>query len=128
MFYQLDRIRQTFAAQFEQDGSRLVFRKNLKAAPVEVTPAERDFLLQQFNRHLLWLGILTGLLTILVIVGVALITFKLNADFSQPLAFLCVALILAPVMGASVWAWNAPNRLIAGRASVPDLARPSSDR
>jgi uncharacterized membrane protein len=118
MFYQLDLIKKAFADQFDQQGDRLVFRKNLKAAPVEVTPVERDFLVRQFDRHVIWLGVLTAALTLLVIVGIGVFTFYTNTAFSQPLAFLAVALILAPVMAAGVWAWNAPGRVIAGRSSV----------
>jgi len=124
MFYQLDLIKKTFADQFDQQGDRLLFRKNLKAAPVEVTPIERDFLVQQFDRHVIWLGVLTVVLTVLVIVGIGVFTFQTNTVFSQPLAFLAVALILAPVMAAGVWVWNAPDRVIAGRSSIGQARTP----
>ena len=124
MFYQLDLIKKTFADQFDQQGDRLVFRKNLKAAPVEVTPVERDFLVRQFDRHVIWLGVLTAALTVLVIVGIGVFTFQTNTVLSQPLAFLAVALILAPVMAAGVWVWNAPGRVIAGRSSVGQARTP----
>lgn len=124
MFYQLDLLKKSFADQFEQQGDRLVFRKNLKAAPVEVTPAERDFLVRQFDRHLTWLGVLTAALTVLVILGISVFTIQTNAVFSQPLAFLAVALILAPVMAAGVWVWDAPGRVIAGRSSVGQARTP----
>ncbi len=126
MFYQIDRIRKTFADQFEQDGPKIVFRKNLKGAPVEVSAEERDFLLLQFKRHIVWLGVLTAVLTVVVIVGIGIVTFNLNIDSSQPLAFLAVFVILAPVMAAGFWAWNAPDRLIAGRAAIGP-ARSSSE-
>ncbi|MDE2356792.1 MAG: hypothetical protein KGL69_08565 [Alphaproteobacteria bacterium] len=118
MFYQLEQIKKTFADQFEQEGDRLVFRKNLRAAPVEVTPAERDFLVRQFGRHVIWLGVLTAALTVLVIVGICVFTFQTNTVFSEPQVFLAVAFIVAPVMAAGVWVWNAPGRVIAGRSSV----------
>jgi hypothetical protein len=100
VLYQIDRIRKTFADQFEQDGSKIVFRTNLKGAPVEVSAEERDFLLFQFNRHIVWLGVMTVLMTVVVIVGIGVVTFNLNIEFSQPLAFLAVFVILAPAMAA----------------------------
>jgi len=126
MFYQLDLIKKTFSDQFEQQGDHLLFRKNLKAAPIEVTAAERDFLVQQFDRHVLWLCILTAALTVLVIVAGAVFAIQAKVGFSQPAAFLCVALILAPVMVVGVWAWNAPDRLIAGRLSVGPARSPEA--
>lgn len=114
----IEQIRKTFADQFEQDGNRILYRKNLKGAPVEVSASEREILITQFDRHLKYLMALHVVFTVIFILGVALLSLQFNFDFSQPLAFGCVALILTPFLLGLMWAWNAPARLVAGRASV----------
>jgi hypothetical protein len=120
LFYNshLERIRKTFADQFEQDGNRIVYRKNLKGAPIEVSASEHEALVAQFDKRMKYLMALFMAFTVVMIVGAALLSFQINIEFSQPLAFGCGAIVLAPVLFSMFWAWNAPARLVAGRAPL----------
>lgn len=117
MFNRLHHVRETFAAQFEQDGSQVVFRKNPKAAPVELTIAERDRLIAQFNRRVLWLVALTILLSIVVAVALG-VADQYDVGSNELGAFLALMAVVAPVMTAGVWAWRAPARFVARRTPV----------
>jgi hypothetical protein len=128
MNYRLERLRQAFANQFEQDGSRLLFRKNGKSAPVEVTNAERDLLIGQFGRRLKWFYPLTILLTLVVLGLMGLLFAFAKMDSSAPVAFAAIAVILAPMMALIYWAWDGPSRFLQNRVAVGGPRTPDEMR
>lgn len=48
----LDRVRESFAEQFEPDGSGFLYRESMRGAAIPVTRAERDGFVAAFNRRL----------------------------------------------------------------------------
>ena len=85
-----DRVRQTFADQFEQDGTNFVYRRSQKGVAINVTAQERGKFIDKFGRDLRrakWL--IYGGLTITLGVAVGF-TLLMGSDLSQIVIFIGV--------------------------------------
>src|SRR5690242_14835856 len=104
--FQWDRVEQTFADQFEQDGENFRYRKWQKGEPILVTPEERRHFLEQFARRIRYSGWLIGAGVVLLIFG---IVFLLpDQEASDVPIYIGLAAILAAFMAFWFWAYNAP--------------------
>jgi hypothetical protein len=112
------RMRQSFADQFQPEGSGFVFRKSFKGAPIIVTAAERDRFVADFNRNLRWA--IWGSMAAMVALVLALVAFTVMTDKTPSDLWLYVPVVLlAGGLTAAVMAiWNAPARALARRSPV----------
>ena len=106
----LDRLRQTFADQFSDDGHSFIYRKYQKGAPVRVTKSERDGFVATFNkriRYAMWS-------IVPATVGLILLLVWLTPDADSPAAQIAmwggIAAILLLFIVIFYWAWVAPSR------------------
>ena len=124
----LERVRQTFSEQFVSDGQRILYRKNLKAAPIEVSAQERDRFIEQFGRWLRWMTGGVFVATMLVIGAGAWFCASHEIDLSPPITVATIALLLGPFVATIQWAWNAPARRLADRPRVGQALSPEEAR
>lgn len=113
-----DRLSQTFADQFETEGGRVLYRRSLKGAPVEVSPEERDRLIAGFGRTLGWMHLGLIVATVVVLLALAAITIARGRDMGPVAIFAAVGVLVAMFMVGWWWAWNSPARLVAGRPTL----------
>ncbi|MDO7844370.1 hypothetical protein [Sphingomonas immobilis] len=107
-----------FAARFEEDGDRILFRQNVKSAPVLVSAQDRDEAVAWYrlaSRYLMLGGVVV---MIAAVVGLAFLT-----GFDQPEShatqFWFLVIIWACLFGAVfLYIWNEPARRFAGRTPV----------
>lgn len=121
-----DLLATRFAERFEAKGDRYVFRANLRAPGVLVTAAERDHLVADYVRRIVWLR-WSGVLGVAV---VAVPLFLLLGDkASAPWA---IAAMFAPMLAVVVllhaWLWRAPERALQGRSPSERPRSPSEAR
>ena len=105
-----DRVRQSFADQFEQDGTSFVYRRSQKGEAIRVSADERRKFIDQFDqnvRRAKW--IIYGGLTL--VLG-CLISFSLleGFDLSQAAIFVGIGFVMIPYFAYYRWAWAAPSR------------------
>jgi hypothetical protein len=113
------RVRRLFADQFDSDGTRIVYRKNLKGTPIEVSGDERDHLIKQFNRRLRYMIVALFAGLIILLIGSSVLLFlNFEAMSSRFAGFAIVAILLVPFMAGYMWAWNGPARMLAGRPAL----------
>src|SRR3954463_2011086 len=113
-----DRVRQTFADQFEQDGTSFVYRRSQTGEAIRVSAGERRKFIDEFDqnvRRAKW--IIYGGLT-LVFGG--LIGFSLLKGFDLPHAaiFVGIGLVMIPYFLYYRWAWAAPSRELGSRTPI----------
>jgi hypothetical protein len=110
-----DRVRKLFADRFEPEDDGFLYRSSATAAPVDVSAAERDAFVAQFNQRLNWLH--WGMLALMTVgIGVyvwATISFDLPVS-SVPLYVGSGVILLAYLLGWRM-VWAAPQRALAGR-------------
>jgi hypothetical protein len=114
----LERAREAFADQFVQTGETVFYRRRGKGEPVAVSVWERDALIHDFNRRIgdLYKALVLLVMAILIVVSALVWAIHVKPDL------LGVVLVLGPVALAHLaierWIWDAPQRLIAARASA----------
>jgi tetratricopeptide (TPR) repeat protein len=112
------RVRESFADQFEQDGSNFIYRRSQKGEAFRVSPAEHDRFLDEFDRNLSRAKWIIYLGLTVVLGGIVLFSFRRSSDLSQGVLFLGVGLAMMPYLAYYRWAWAAPARELAGRIPI----------
>jgi hypothetical protein len=110
------RQRQMFAAQFQPEGEGFVYRKHSIGQPVQISAAERDRFIADFEKFIrrgFWAMVagLVGLVAIFVGFWYATATRIPDTVF-----YLVFGVMLVLYMSASFRAWNRPLRELNGRA------------
>jgi hypothetical protein len=108
--HHLERVRQSFADQFEPEGTAFLYRKSMKGAPILVTEAERDRFISDFNRRQrrsMWAipfatFAFIGLLTIF--------THQAGEAAEQLVFWAGLTFLITGCTAPMLWAWNAPAR------------------
>ena len=113
----MERLRQSFADQFEADGKDIFYRKNMKGPPVLVTRAEHAAFVTTYNRRLRYAMWPIPFVTILVIGLLAWFAPDTRGTTGQWSIGLGVCLAMAPSLIIIRWAWSAPARELKLRTS-----------
>jgi Flp pilus assembly protein TadD len=113
-----DSVRQSFADQFEQDGSGFVYRRSQKGEAFRVSADERSRFIEQFDRDLrrarwmIYLGITFAL------GAVVLFSVLRGSQFPEAAAVAAFIVGMAPYFVYFRRAWAAPARELAGRTPI----------
>ncbi len=126
--FRAEAISETFAAQFELDGTHYLYRKNSRGAAIRVSKAERDAFLADYVLRLRWLCWIMLALILLMSVGLAFGGVDTDAPTGALMLYGGVATIVLLLTAAIFWLWAAPARALETRASSgaalsPDEAR-----
>jgi hypothetical protein len=113
-----DRLRQSFADQFEADGAEFIYRKNMKGVPIRVTSVERDGFVAAFNRRLRYLVWSVVPATFLLIGLLVLLVPDADGPLEDLATWIGLSAILAPYLIIIYWAWDAPARELEHRRAV----------
>jgi apolipoprotein N-acyltransferase len=113
----LRRLRIAFAAQFEEKGGTVTFRRRGKGEPVAISVWERDALTYDFNRRMgvLYVGMIVLLIVILLAAAASGILLHARLTLIGVIAVMGPAVFL--YSAAQAWLWDAPRRQIAARQS-----------
>jgi hypothetical protein len=110
-----DRLKESFADQFEPDRGGFVYRKRMKGAPIQMTQGERDRFIADFGRRLRY-GSWSIIPATMVLIGVlALLVPDIDSPLAQFAMYGGIAAILVPFLVFFYWAWNAPERELGHR-------------
>jgi tetratricopeptide (TPR) repeat protein len=123
-----DRVRQTFADQFEQDGTSFVYRRSQKGEAIRVSPEERRKFIAEFDenvRRAKWI-IYVGLT--LVLGGIIGFSLLRGSDLSQAAIFGGIGLVMIPYFAYYRWAWAAPSRELGSRTPIAGERGPDEVR
>lgn len=113
-----DRVRQSFAEQFEQDGTSFVYCKSQKGEAIRVSAQERSRFLDEFDRNLRrakWI-IYIGLFVALG--GAIAFSVLRGSDLDQAGIVVGIGVAVIPYFAYLRWAWAAPARELAGRTPL----------
>jgi hypothetical protein len=106
----LERLRQSFADQFEVDGKDIFYRRGMKGAPIRVTEAERDALVANYNRRLRYAMWPTPFTTVLLIGLLVWFAPDSQGTAGQWIMWPGICLAMAPSLIIMRRAWTAPFR------------------
>jgi tetratricopeptide (TPR) repeat protein len=123
-----DRLRQTFADQFEQDGTNLVYRRSQKGEAIRVSADERSKFIDEFDRNVRrakWI-IYVGLT--LVFGGIVGFSLLRGSNLSEIAIFVGIGLAMIPYFAYYRWAWAAPARELARRTPIAGARSPDEVR
>ena len=123
-----DFVRQTFADQFEQEGTHFVYRRSQKGEAVRVSVEERRKFIVEFDRSVRrakWI-IYIGLT--LVLGGIIGFSLLRGSDLSQVAIFVGIGLVMIPYFVHYRWAWAAPARELVGRTPIAGERSPDEVR
>lgn len=113
-----DLVRQTFADQFEQDGTSFVYRRSQKGEAIRVSADERCKFIDEFDRNVRrakWI-IYGGLAVVLgCLIGFSLLK---RFELSQAAIFVGIGLVMVPYFAYYRWAWAAPSRELGSRTPI----------
>lgn len=110
--------RNSFADQFEQDGSNFIYRRSQKGEAIRVSAEERTRFIDEFNRSLrrgMWMMYIGLALTL---GGAVLFSVLRGSDLSQAALFAGMAIVMVPYFAYVSWVWGAPARELAGRTPI----------
>jgi len=119
-------VRQTFAKQFERDGSNFIYRRSQKGEAIRVSPDERNKFIEEFDRNVRrakWI-IYVGLS--LILGGIIAFSLFRPTDLSQGVIIIAIGLAMIPYFAFYRWAWTAPARELGGRTPIAG-ERPSDE-
>jgi len=123
-----DRMRQTFADQFEAQKDGFLYRKYNKQAPIRISVAERDAFIEGYNRYLrysFWLMI-GGIAALAV---VACVYIWKSGNEPTPLAtWVGIGAILVLSVASQFWAFDAPMRALRGRGNDGEARSPEETK
>jgi hypothetical protein len=105
-----DRVRQTFADQFEGDPPGFIYRKGQKGPPIRVSAIERDELIGTFNKRLRYATWSIVAATVALILVLAWLIPDADSSTAKVAIWVGIGAILLPFMVTFYWAWNAPSR------------------
>jgi len=126
MAQSLDRLKQQFADRFERDGDAYVFRPNLRAPGYRVSNIDRDRLITEFNRRIVWSTWGIAALIIVVIAAICWMFFERSEDVPSGALWLIGIAAVGAYLAPFYWIWNAPQREIC--QATPVLAgRPKDE-
>jgi len=116
-------VRQLFADQFQADAEGYLYRKNLKAAAIDVSAAERDAFVAQFNRRLTMLYGAFVAAVLVFLAGVVTWAVRTNPVRIEPPLYVGLGVLVTLFMLGWARAAGAPARALAGRApAAPELS------
>ena len=124
----MDSVRQTFADQFDQDGTNFVYRRSQKGDALRVSAEERRKFIEEFDRNVRrtkWI-IYAGLTV--VFGGTIGISLLRGFELSQAAIFIGIGVVMIPYFVYFRWAWAAPARELAGRTPVAGERSPDEVR
>ncbi len=107
-----------FSDRFEAAGDGYIFRSNLTAPGYAVSAAERDQFVTDFARQFRW--VTWGLAALVIVVLLLGAAFFIASDRDVPTVY-TGGVVLGSVLLVFVvtrWIWNAPVRVLLGRAPV----------
>ncbi|WP_206244052.1 hypothetical protein [Novosphingobium terrae] len=105
-----ERLRQSFADQFEADGKDIFYRRSMKGAPVRVTEAEREAFVSAYNRRLRYAMWPIPFVTVLLIGMLVWFAPDTHGTTGQWIMWPGICLAIAPSLVIMRWAWTAPVR------------------
>jgi len=118
-----------FAKRFEPRGDGYLFRERLGAPGYEISAAERDAFVEQFNRRMTWMNWILFGGGFVLLLGAAWLSVALAFTDPGPLIFAVMGLMFVGYMPAVFWLWGDPKRRLAARAAaVPGLDKASARR
>lgn len=123
-----DSVRQTFADQFEQDGTNFVYRRSQKGEALRVSAEERRKFIDEFDqdvRRSKWI-IYAGLTV--VFGGIIVFSLLRDVELSQASIFIGIGVVMIPYFVYFRWAWAAPARELAGRTPIAGERSPDEVR
>lgn len=117
------RARELFAQRFEADGDGYIFRRNLRAAPVRISAAERDEAVNAFGWSYWWL--FGGLLIAIVLLVVSLVLLNpTDEPVGDGPLYAGLAIIIALFVLVWMRVWSAPARRFSHKAVAgPERSR-----
>lgn len=110
-----DGLEKTFIAQFEENNGRIIYRRDGRFGPVQVSRDERNALIRQFRIRRKWLDRATTGVGIATMAILYWFFWAKHAEAMEPLALLFWLCLGAPLWLAHRWMWRAPQRLTARR-------------
>lgn len=113
-----DRVRQSFADQFEPNGQGFLYRKYMKSAPIRVSAAERDRYIAAFNRYIRYASWGTGGGTVLLAFSLIGYAAAAGVDLPEAAFYWGIGAILVASMVGYYWYWNLPARELRDRGAV----------
>lgn len=124
MFSQSNRMREMFANQFQGEGVNTVYRRDSRAAPVRVSPQERDDFITAFRRFTIGAEWAMSIGVIALVGVIVLLAFQSDGEIPQLVTYVSLALLIAAFVGANFWAWYAPARALNGRVPAGKALTP----
>lgn len=124
----LGSARQTFADQFEQDGTTFIYRRSQKGEAFRISSEARDRFLEEFDRNLVRANWIMYVGMAMVVAAIILFSVVRNSDLSQLAIFAGIGLVLIPYLAYYRWAWAAPARELAGRTPIAGERSPDEVR
>jgi hypothetical protein len=112
-----DRVRQAFADQFEPDAQGFVYRKYMKAAPIQVSVVERDRYINAFNRFTKYSAWGIGGGTVILGLSLAFYATTAGIDLPETVLYYGLGAIFVAFMAGYYWSWNLPARELRGRGT-----------
>lgn len=107
--HHLERVRQSFAEQFEPEGTNFLYRKSMKGAPILVTEAERDRFVADFNRR--QRNAMRSIPIAIIALIALLVFYTRNIDSSGYLGIWGgIGFMMTLTLIVTRWSWNAPAR------------------
>jgi hypothetical protein len=123
------RVRQTFADQFERDGTNFIYRRSQTGDAIRVSAEERANFIEEFDRNLRRAKWIIYIGVTLVLGGFIGFSLLRGSDSSQAAILIGIAIAMIPYFAYYRWTWAAPTRElgsrtpIAGERSADDVRR-----
>jgi hypothetical protein len=114
----LDRIYESFADQFEQEGDGFVYRKSFKGAAKRISTAERDDFIASFRRSyrtMFWTWMVAIFCGLFAYVGW---TVYDDRETSEPTLYLGTIAFVGMFLISHYHVWGAPARALERRAPI----------
>jgi Flp pilus assembly protein TadD len=121
-------VRQSFADQFEPDGTGFIYRRSQKGEAIRVSADERSRFIDEFDsnvRRAKWI-IYVGLTVVLG--GIILFSLLRGSDLSRLAMVAGFGIAMVPYFAFYRWAWLAPTRELEGRTPVAGERSPEEVR
>ena len=112
------RVRQSFADQFEPDGTSFIYRRSQKGEALRVSSDERARFVDDFNRNVRLAKWIIYIGMTVVLGGIVAFSVLRGSDLSQLAIFAGLGAVMIPYFAYYRWAWTAPARELSGRTPV----------
>jgi len=111
-------VRQSFADQFEPDGTSFIYRRSQKGEAIRVSADERSRFVDEFDRNVRlakWI-IYVGMTVVLG--GIVAFSLLSRSNLSELAIVAGLGAVMIPYFAYYRWAWTAPARSLSGRTPV----------